>query len=602
MTDDPIRKVTIFVSSPSDVMTERERAARVIDRLQSRFREHVRLDPIFFEEKYYTADKSFQEQIPDTGATDLVISIFWSKLGSQLLPEVFGTMPDGRPYPGGAVYELLHALEARKRKSVPDILVYRKVAETGISVTDPEQRRLMTAQLDAFEAFWRRWFVSAEGQFRAGYQMFTSPDEFERVLESQLRAWLDEHGLLGTEVIWRISERGSPFRGLEPYEAQHAEVFFGREREIDRGRDRLLAAAARGAAFLLVMGPSGAGKSSLVRAGLVSRLTQPGDIDGVDVLRVAVMRPGEAATPQRALADALLRPDAVPEVAAGDYREPEQLAAALGGEPALAVVPVLRALERVGAALRAEKHYDRMVEARLLLVIDQFEELFSASTAEPVRAAFVQLIAQLARSKRMLVIATLRSASYGALAREPELMALKDAGATLDVAVPGPEVLAEIVRRPAAASGLTFERRGDQGLDEVLLAAAGGHADALPLLGFTLQFLFAGRVGERLTFAAYEELGGLEGAIGRAAEQAFGNLDAAAQAALPQLLRGLAEAPRRAAMLPPRQPCRNYCAGLRRRRDAPPRASRCVTCRLRRRPRGRRCALSPTRWWRRASC
>src|SRR5438270_6581472 len=103
------------------------------------------------EDKYYTADKSFQEQIPDTGMTDLVISIFWSKLGSQLLPEVFGTMPDGRPYPGGAVYELLHALEARKSRNVPDILVYRKVAETGISVTDPEQRRLMTAQLDAFE-------------------------------------------------------------------------------------------------------------------------------------------------------------------------------------------------------------------------------------------------------------------------------------------------------------------------------------------------------------------------------------------------------------------------------------------------------------------
>src|SRR5438270_490381 len=136
MADDPIRKVTIFVSSPSDVMTERERAARVIGRLQSRFREHVRIEPIFFEDKYYTADKSFQEQIPDTGVTDLVISIFWSKLGSQLLPEVFGTMPDGRPYPGGAVYELLHALEARKRKSVPDILVYRKVAETGISVTE----------------------------------------------------------------------------------------------------------------------------------------------------------------------------------------------------------------------------------------------------------------------------------------------------------------------------------------------------------------------------------------------------------------------------------------------------------------------------------
>ena len=112
---------------------------------------------------------------------------------------------------------------------------------------------------------------SREGHFRAGYQVFKSPDAFERMLESHLRDWLDEQKLLGTEVVWRISERGSPFRGLEPYDTQHAEVYFGREREVDRARDRLLAAASGGTAFLLVMGPSGAGKSSLARAGLVSR-------------------------------------------------------------------------------------------------------------------------------------------------------------------------------------------------------------------------------------------------------------------------------------------------------------------------------------------
>src|ERR1700738_4726319 len=69
-----VRKVTIFVSPPTDVMVERERAANVIDRLQSRFREHVTLEPVFFEDKenYYTADKSPQQQIPDSGETDLV--------------------------------------------------------------------------------------------------------------------------------------------------------------------------------------------------------------------------------------------------------------------------------------------------------------------------------------------------------------------------------------------------------------------------------------------------------------------------------------------------------------------------------------------------
>ena len=292
MPDGPVRKVTIFVSSPTDVMAERDRVARVIDRLQSRFRDHVTIAPVFFEDKkkYYTADTSFQEQIPDASASDLVVSIFWGRLGSELAPDQFGTLPDGKPYPGGAVYELLHALAAKRLKSLPDILIYRKIADTGISVTDPAQRRLMNAQLDAFEVFWKQWFVSEEGHFRAGFQTFRRPDEFEQLLEGHLRAWLDEKGLLGKEVIWRIAERGSPFRGLESYEPEHAEVFFGREREIDRGRQRLLAAAAGGTAFLLIMGPSGAGKSSLARAGLITRLTQPGDIDGVDAVRFAVMR------------------------------------------------------------------------------------------------------------------------------------------------------------------------------------------------------------------------------------------------------------------------------------------------------------------------
>src|SRR5215469_2027704 len=96
-----VRKVTVFVSSPTDVMPERQRAARVIGRLQSRFREYVTISPVFFEDKdrYYTADKGFQEQIADAASADLVISIFWSRLGSPLAPDVFGTMPDGKPYP-----------------------------------------------------------------------------------------------------------------------------------------------------------------------------------------------------------------------------------------------------------------------------------------------------------------------------------------------------------------------------------------------------------------------------------------------------------------------------------------------------------------------
>ena len=195
-------------------------------------------------------------------------------------------------------------------------------------------------------------------------------------------AWLEERGQLGKEVVWRIAERGSPFRGLEPYDPEHREVFFGREREIDRGRERLLAAATRGIRFLLVMGPSGAGKSSLARAGLATRLTQPGDIDGVDLMRLAVMRPGLAATPQQALAEALFAAEALTELREGDFPDAERLAGALTGDAKAAAAPILRSLERAAARLKAAKSDDRDVKAQLLLVVDQIEELFSSTVSD----------------------------------------------------------------------------------------------------------------------------------------------------------------------------------------------------------------------------
>jgi hypothetical protein len=94
----------------------------VIELLQSRFREHVTIAPVLFEDRdrYYTADKSFQQQIPDAGGSDLVITIFWSSLGSELAPDLFGTMPNGKPYPGGAVYELMGALAGKRQRNLPD--------------------------------------------------------------------------------------------------------------------------------------------------------------------------------------------------------------------------------------------------------------------------------------------------------------------------------------------------------------------------------------------------------------------------------------------------------------------------------------------------
>jgi hypothetical protein len=107
--------------------------------------------------------------------------------------------------------------------------------------------------------------------------------------------------------------KGSPFRGLAPFEAEHAAVFFGRDRVIDEARRRLVGAAERGSAFLLIVGASGSGKSSLARAGLIPRLTTPGVVTSVDLWRAARMKPGEGqAGPLMALATALLAAEGCP--------------------------------------------------------------------------------------------------------------------------------------------------------------------------------------------------------------------------------------------------------------------------------------------------
>jgi hypothetical protein len=139
----------------------------------------------------------------------------------------------------------------------------------------------------------------------------------------------------------------------------------------------------------------------------------------------------------------------------------------------------------------------------------------------------------------------LRADLYELLLKQPALKALKEAGASLDLGPPGPAELAEIVRAPAAAAGLVFETDTQKGeLGERLLADA-KTADSLPLLQFTLRQLYERReetAGEvRLTHAAYDQLGGLAGAIAAEAERAVSSLPSESVATLPRLLRRLAE-------------------------------------------------------------
>jgi len=540
--DGNARVVRVFVSSPIDVAAERGRVQAIAAMLNREYEGLVSFETVLWEEHFYKADRSFQPQIAESVACDIVVSIFWTRIGTEL-PADFARMPDGRTYPSGTAYELLTALDASKAGGVPDVYVFRKTADAPIPTADAERRRQAQIQLDALEAFWSEWFKTGKGQFKAAFQTFASTDGFEQQLEKLLRQWLESHGVLGPRLSWP-KEKGSPFRGLAAFEGEHAAIFFGRDRVIGEARRRLNAAAERGTPFLLVVGASGTGKSSLARAGLIPRLTTPGVVASVDVWRVARMKPSDGgAGPLAALATALF--GALPELARGDYPNPAALADNLARGGGASAQPIVRALARVAEQAQQECHTDQVLQPALVLLVDQFEELFAQGVSDQERTAFAESIKELVASDRVWCIGTLRADLYEFLLKQPVLKALKETGASLDLGPPGAAELAEIVRAPAAAAGLVFERDVDKGeLDERLLDDA-KTADSLPLLQFTLRQLYDRRVetdGEiKLTHAAYDALGGLSGAIAAEAEQAAANLSPTSLDALPRLLRRLAE-------------------------------------------------------------
>lgn len=530
----------LFVSSPGDVKVERQRVENIVSRLNGEFGGAVVLKAIRWETEHYQAFSTFQAQIPPSIECDLVIGILKWRLGTELPPDFDERLPDDRPYPSGTAYEILTAVQKRQKGgTLPDIYVFRFAGGSPTVPLDDPDRPKIEREWQALKSFFQEWFVTEGGHFLAAFNQYSSEDDFETQLEELLRKWLADKVTGGRMVHWPIAVKGSPFRGLEPFEVEHAAVFFGRERAIEVGRKRLVEAAAKGTPFLLVVGASGAGKSSLARAGLIARLTTPGVVPTVDIWRDAVMKPGEGeAGPILALAAAFCA--ALPELAQGDFPKAEALADHLrrGGTPA--TQPILGALTRIAQAEQRKRNSDQPLRPALLLLVDQLEELFAQAITKDERAAFVAALKELVATGQVWCIATLRADLYEPMLRQPLLGDLKERGASFDLGPPRAAELDKIVRAPAAAAGLEFEQRGDERLDDALLAAAGGNADALPLLGFTLQWLYENREGERLTFAAYVRLGGLEGAIAKRADETLAGLDAKTQEALPRILRALA--------------------------------------------------------------
>jgi WD40 repeat protein len=322
-----------------------------------------------------------------------------------------------------------------------------------------------------------------------------------------LRRGLQRAGLDAHSFPWPPPDERNrpPYPGLRALEPQDAAIFFGRDAMIVRGLDRIRGLIEGGVEKLLVvLGSSGSGKSSFLRAGLWPRLAR----DDVSFLPLPPIRPQSAVMSGTsgvavALAGAFER--------LGEPRPPGRIKAALA-EGGLA-----RLLDELSAAARRRlvSLDETQADPAIILSIDQAEELFNPEGADEAGAFLAQLatiLAPDASARRILVLATMRSDRYELLQSEPHLLAVKQDLFNLPPIAPSEfkSVIEGPARRVVEAGGrLTI----DPALTEQLVADAQG-ADALPLLAFTLERLYADFGGDGdLTLAEYQKVGGVQGSI-----------------------------------------------------------------------------------------
>jgi WD40 repeat protein len=553
------QRLRIFVSSPGDVTAAREIAAQIIEKVAHQYARFFAIEPYLWEYEPMLASGHFQDSIDPPSRFDAVILILESRLGT-LLPERTAVREycgmDGRSPVTGTEWEYEDALVAARARGIPDLLVYRSQKNAEISTRDPGSRQAVLAQLEALDTFWARHFAD-RGTFKGGYAEFTSLEGFAAKLEGDLRSCIERRiKALSSEEratpmrLWP----SAPFRGLEAYEFEHAPIFFGRDEAIGSALLRLTSNAEAGHPFLLVLGASGSGKSSLVKAGVVPRLLVPHRVSGTAFLRRALFRisdtrPGEElfAALARRLTTTGATGTGLPELLGGSMPV-KDLAHHLREGAAHPDLPFAMVLDRLGEEARGEGRMLRHERAKLILEVDQLEELFTSERVQSEeRQVFVQFLSGLVHSGLVWVIATMRADFWHRAAETPQLVRLADHDGRLDLLAPTPAELSQMIRGPAECAALYFESHPSSGipLNDLIAQEAAGEPGALPLLSFLLNQLYQRDVldagGSTLTYAGYNKLGGLKGAIATRADAVVAAQPTEVQAALRQVLFALVQ-------------------------------------------------------------
>lgn len=282
-----------------------------------------------------------------------------------------------------------------------------------------------------------------------------------------------------TRPKWDINTQGSPFPGLRPFEEKDSAVFFGREREIVSLHHKLQMQQ-----FMIVIGASGSGKSSLVWAGLIPYLRR--EIPQVHFVRI---------TPGRDPFENLFASDALQAIEGVNIKTLKL--------ERKAILPILDGV------------ISPRTDTQIVLFIDQFEELFTLTENEADRADFADMLKL--TTPRVHVVATMRADFYH-LATKYFERELTEANLTLSQ--PMSYQLHDMIEGPAKVAGITF----DEGLVDRIVRDTGDEPGNLPLLAYLLDQLYKQDDDQNLTMEEYNQLGGVQGAIGMRASEVYTGL------------------------------------------------------------------------------
>ncbi|MEM9090427.1 MAG: caspase family protein [Cyanobacteria bacterium P01_F01_bin.53] len=289
-----------------------------------------------------------------------------------------------------------------------------------------------------------------------------------------------------------------PYMGLRAFGLEQSQYFYGRD-----GLTQQLIEGLRQGTSLAVVGASGSGKSSVLQAGVLAQLYQGKQIPGSEQWWIRVVRPG--ATPFKTLAQQLIDP--------GTERERSY-----------------QAMQIEGLLYQGSDGFVQWLRSRpeptVTLMIDQFEELFTLAP-ESERGPFLDLLFEALHyaSDRFKLVLAIRADFVPNCLAYPALADLLQNNSMLVPPRLTPDAYREAIFKPAEQVGLQIE----SGLVELLLQEVDQAAGELPLLEFVLEKLWENRHDGKLTLVAYQQLGGLRGALERQAQAVYESLTPEAQ-------------------------------------------------------------------------